>query len=66
MKEKLLKRKVDFLKWFLVFALQEQNKYIKINERKEIENYNTIIMKVLSDIKTLENKLQNLYIAKNL
>jgi hypothetical protein len=66
MKEKFLKRKVDFLKEFLVFALQEQNKYIKINDPKEIKNYNNIIMKVLVDIGLLENELQKLYIAKNL
>jgi hypothetical protein len=50
---KVAKRKQEFLKEFLVFALQEQNKYIAINHKEEIENYNKIIFKTLNDIDTL-------------
>jgi hypothetical protein len=47
---KAAKRKQEFLKEFLVFALQEQNKYIAINDPKEIENYNKIILRTLNNI----------------
>jgi hypothetical protein len=47
---KVAKRKQEFLKEFLVFALQEQNKYIAINHKEEIENYNKIILRTLNNI----------------
>jgi hypothetical protein len=53
------KRK-QFLKDFLVFALQEQNKYIAINHKEEIENYNKIIFKTLNDIDNLTLAAQEL------
>jgi hypothetical protein len=43
----------QFLKEFLVFALQEQNKYIAINDPKEISNMNMIIEKTLEQIDDL-------------
>jgi hypothetical protein len=69
MKNKIItKRKIETLKNFLGFALQEQNKYIAINDKNEIENLNKIIFKTLGEIKTLENKLndekRNQYIAR--
>jgi hypothetical protein len=60
MKSKVFtKRKIEFLKHFLNIQLTKQNEYIKINDAKEIEQNNIVIMKVLNDIKTLENNLQN-------
>jgi uncharacterized protein (UPF0248 family) len=50
----------QFLKDFLVFALQEQNKYIAINHKEEIENYNKIIFKTLNDIDNLTLAAQEL------
>lgn len=57
---KVAKRKQEFLKEFLVFALQEQNKYIAINHKEEIENYNKIIFKTLNDIDNLTLAAQEL------
>lgn len=57
MEQKLLKRKVEFLKDFLNIRLVKQNEYIKINDVKEIEDNNKIIMKVLIDIAKLEKEL---------
>jgi hypothetical protein len=60
MKSKVFtKRKIEFLKHFLNIQLTKQNEYIKINDAKEIEQNNIVIMKVLNDIKTLKNNLQN-------
>ena len=69
MKNKIItKRKIETLKNFLGFTLQQQNKYIAINDKNEIENLNKIIFKTLGEIKTLENKLNdekhNQYIAR--
>ena len=65
MKNKIItKRRIAFLKDFLGFALQEQNKYIAINDKTEIENFNKIIFKTLKEIETLENKKHAQYIAR--
>ena len=52
-----LKRKVEFLKDFLIFALGEMNKYLKINDPKGVAEYNMVIAKTLKDIETLENQI---------
>jgi hypothetical protein len=60
MKNKVLtKRKIEFLKDFLNIQLTKQNEYIKINDPKEIEKNNIVIMRVLVDIAKLENQLEN-------
>ena len=60
MKNKVLtKRKIEFLKDFLNIQLTKQNEYIKINDAKEIEQNNIVIMRVLVDIAKLENQLEN-------
>jgi hypothetical protein len=60
MKNKVFtKRKIAFLKDFLNIQLTKQNEYIKINDAKNIEQNNVVIMRVLNDIATLEKKLQN-------
>jgi hypothetical protein len=50
----------QFLKEFLVFALQEQNKYIAINDPKEISNMNMIIEKTLEQIDDLSLAIHEL------
>jgi hypothetical protein len=50
----------QFLKEFLVFALQEQNKYIAINDPKEINNMNMIIEKTLEQIDDLSLAIHEL------
>ena len=50
----------QFLKEFLVFALQEQNKYITINDPKEISNMNMIIEKTLEQIDDLSLAIHEL------
>ena len=58
MKNKVLtKRKIEFLKDFLNIQLTKQNEYIKINDAKNIEQNNIVIMRVLVDIAKLENIL---------
>jgi hypothetical protein len=52
-----LKRKVQFLKEFLNIQLTKQNEYIKINDAKNIEENNVVIMRVLVDIAKLENQI---------
>jgi hypothetical protein len=52
-----LKRKVQFLKEFLNIQLTKQNEYIKINDAKNIEQNNVVIMRVLVDIAKLENQI---------
>jgi hypothetical protein len=50
----------EFLQEYLVFALQQQNEYIKINDPKEIENLNIVIEYTLKQINDLENSLYEL------
>jgi hypothetical protein len=57
--QKFIKRKIEFLQDFLIFALQQLNKYIKFNDVKEIDIYNKTIVKTLTDIATLKKQLEN-------
>jgi hypothetical protein len=57
--QKFIKRKIEFLQDFLIFALQQLNKYIKFNDVKEIDIYNKTIVKTLKDIATLKKQLEN-------
>jgi hypothetical protein len=58
--KKFLKRKVEFLKDFLIFALGEMNKYLKINDPKGVDEYNMVIAKTLKDIETLETQIHEI------
>jgi hypothetical protein len=49
------KRK-DFLMDFVAFCLNQQNKYIKINDPKEIEIYEKVIQKTLDEISLLDKQ----------
>ena len=49
------KRK-DFLMDFVAFCLNQQNKYIKINDPKEIEIYEKVIQKTLDEISVLDKQ----------
>ena len=52
-------REVQFLNDFLNICLTKQNEFIKINDAKNIEENNVVIMRVLLDIATLEKVLAN-------
>ena len=59
MNKNFTKRKVEFLKDFLNICFTKQNEFIKINDAKNIEENNVVIMRVLLDIATLEKVLAN-------
>ena len=49
-----------FLDKFLVWCLQQQNEYIKINDKDEIENMNLIIQDAQEELETLKRVIAEL------
>lgn len=49
-----------FLEEFLVWSLEEQNKYIKINDKNEIEIMNYVIQDTQEKLETLKRVIAEL------
>lgn len=54
------KEEKNFLEEFLVWSLEEQNKYIKINDKNEIEIMNYVIQDTQEKLETLKRVIAEL------
>lgn len=54
------KEEKKFLEEFLVWSLEEQNKYIKINDKNEIEIMNYVIQDTQEKLETLKRVIAEL------